>query len=89
MSRSDVNPRALEEFARRLKKHTESIRLRTSLTRKKAADLAAIWQDARYEKFLEVFEIGLKDLEDFLEQADRQRKFMEEKARRGMKYLRL
>jgi len=88
MPQSIVDPSALHDFARFLHSHARRIQERTSAAKSNVKHLSAFWQDARYREFVAVFEVAMKDIDEFLAVAERQKRYIEQKARLGERFLR-
>jgi len=88
MSQTHLDPRALHEFARFLRQHARLIQERTTAARSNVKNLSSVWQDARYNEFVQTFDVAMKDIDDFLAAADKQTKYIDRKAALGERFLR-
>jgi len=87
MTQAVVDPDELRQFARNLQKFNTDLRERVAMLANQMAALGTSWRDQEHKKFVEKFELNMRVITRYTEEADQHVPYLLRKAEHIEDYL--
>ena len=87
MTQAVVDPDELRQFARNLQKFNTDLRERAAMLANQMAALGTSWRDQEHKKFVEKFELNMRVITRYTEEADQHVPYLLRKAEHIEDYL--